>query len=52
MATWLFLAEVTNNMPSKHLNGASEKILEFTPSRTLENALLGSRANITFISNL
>ena len=37
---------------SEHASGASEKIFEFTPSRTSENALLESRENIMFIIDL
>ena len=33
----------------QHGSGASDNFFEFTPSKTLENALLTSRVNITFI---
>ena len=35
-----------------HASGSSEKFFEFTPSTTLENALLASKTNITFIVDL
>ena len=48
MVVWLFLAEVTNRIPSEYL----QKHFEFMPFRPLENALLASWANIDFISDL
>ena len=51
-AAWLFLEEVTNSMPGENASTTSEKIFEFAPSRTLENALLASRENIKFVSIL
>ena len=33
----------------EYASGASEKFFKLTPSRTVENALLASRANMTFM---